>query len=82
MLASCSASSSALKMETICSSEMLVDFQQTTCRYITEDSTLLHTVCSQDDLSVVFGKLAPLKIIIIVVLYMLQNSYGACLKVN
>jgi hypothetical protein len=29
-----------LKMEAICSSEMMVDFQRTTCRYIAEDSTL------------------------------------------
>jgi hypothetical protein len=36
-LASCS---STLKMETICSSETSVDFQQTTWRYIPEDSTL------------------------------------------
>jgi hypothetical protein len=41
MLASCSAYSSTLKMQAICSSEMLVDFQRTTRRYIPEDSTLV-----------------------------------------
>jgi hypothetical protein len=39
-LTSCSAYSSTLKMEAICSSETLVDFQRTTWRYIPEDSTL------------------------------------------
>jgi hypothetical protein len=40
-LVSCSANSSTLKMEAIRSSETSVDFQQTTRRYIPEDSTLL-----------------------------------------
>jgi hypothetical protein len=39
-LVSCSAHSSTLKMETICSSETSVDFQQNTRRYIPEDRTL------------------------------------------
>jgi hypothetical protein len=38
-LVSCSAYSSTLKMETIYSSEMSVEFQRTTRRYIPEDST-------------------------------------------
>jgi hypothetical protein len=38
-LVSCSAYSSTLKMETICSSETPVDFQRTTRRYIPEDGT-------------------------------------------
>jgi hypothetical protein len=37
---SCSAYSSTLKMEAICSSETSVGFQRTTWRYIPEDSTL------------------------------------------
>jgi hypothetical protein len=37
---SCSAYSSTLKMEAICSSETSVDFQRTTRRYIPGDSTL------------------------------------------
>jgi hypothetical protein len=41
----CSAYSSTMKMEATCSSEMLVDFQQTTCRYIPEDSTLHNHHC-------------------------------------
>jgi hypothetical protein len=44
-LVSCSAYSSILKMEATCSFETSVDFQQTTRRYILEDSTLL-SVCS------------------------------------
>jgi hypothetical protein len=39
-LISCSAYSSTLKMEAICSSETSVDFQQTTRRYFPKDSTL------------------------------------------
>jgi hypothetical protein len=39
-LLSCSAYSLTLKMEAICYSEMSVNFQWTTWRYITEDSTL------------------------------------------
>jgi hypothetical protein len=39
-LVSCSAYSSTLKMEVICSSETLVDFLRTTRRYIPEDSSL------------------------------------------
>jgi hypothetical protein len=38
MLVSCPSYSSTLKMEAICSSKKLVDFQQTTWRYIAEDS--------------------------------------------
>jgi hypothetical protein len=41
-LVSCSAYFSTLNMEAICSSEMSVDFQRTTWRYIPESSTL-HT---------------------------------------
>jgi hypothetical protein len=40
LLATCSAYSSTLKMEAICSSETSADFQRTTRRYIPEDSTL------------------------------------------
>jgi hypothetical protein len=40
-LVSCSAYFSTLKMGAICSSEMSVDTQQTTQRYIQEDGTLL-----------------------------------------
>jgi hypothetical protein len=40
MLVSCAAYSLTLKMEALCSSETLVDFQRTTQRYIPEDSTL------------------------------------------
>jgi hypothetical protein len=36
MLVSCLAYSSTLKMKVTCSSEMLVDFQQTTRRYISK----------------------------------------------
>jgi hypothetical protein len=39
-LVSCSPYSLTLKMEAICSSETLVDFQQTTFHYIPEDNTL------------------------------------------
>jgi hypothetical protein len=35
---------STLKMEGICSSEMSVDFQQNTCRYMPEDRTLFKYV--------------------------------------
>jgi hypothetical protein len=38
-LVSCSAYSSTLKMEVLCSSETLDDFQRTTRSYIPEDST-------------------------------------------
>jgi hypothetical protein len=41
MLVSCVAYSSNLKMEATCPSEKSVDFQQTTRRYISED-TILH----------------------------------------
>jgi hypothetical protein len=41
MLVSCSASSSTLKMEAICFSEMSVGFQWTTRCYVPEDSTHL-----------------------------------------
>jgi hypothetical protein len=44
-LVSCSAYSSTLKKETICSSETSVDFQRTTRRYIPEDSTLHNHRC-------------------------------------
>jgi hypothetical protein len=37
--------SSTLKMESICSSETLVDFQRTTRRYIPQDSTLHNHRC-------------------------------------
>jgi hypothetical protein len=40
MLVSCTAYSSTLKMEAICSSEMSVDFHRTTWRYIPEDRIL------------------------------------------
>jgi hypothetical protein len=40
MLISCLAYSSTLKMEVTCSSEMSVEFQQTTGRYIPEDRNL------------------------------------------
>jgi hypothetical protein len=42
---SCSAFSSTLKMEAICSSETSVDFQRTTRRYTPEDSTLYNNRC-------------------------------------
>jgi hypothetical protein len=45
-LISCSAYSSTLKMEAICSSETSVEFQRITQRYIPEDSTLHHILCS------------------------------------
>jgi hypothetical protein len=45
-LVSCSAYFSTLKMEAICSSEMPVDVQQITWRYIPEDSTLHGFPCS------------------------------------
>jgi hypothetical protein len=44
-LVSCSAYSSTLKMEAICSSETSVDIQQITQRYIPEDSTLHNYTC-------------------------------------
>jgi hypothetical protein len=44
-LVSCSASSSALKMEAICSFESYVDFHRTTRRCIPEDRTLLNHRC-------------------------------------
>jgi hypothetical protein len=44
-LVSCSAYSSTLKMEAMCSSETSVDFQRTTRRYIPEDSTLHNNRC-------------------------------------
>jgi hypothetical protein len=44
-LVSCSAYSSTLKMEAICSSETSVDFQRTTQRYIPEDGTLHNHRC-------------------------------------
>jgi hypothetical protein len=44
-LVSCSAYSSILTMEAICSSETSVDFQRTTRRYIPEDSTLHNLEC-------------------------------------
>jgi hypothetical protein len=43
MMISCSDYSSTLKMENIYSSETSVDFQQTTRRYIPEDTTLLQS---------------------------------------
>jgi hypothetical protein len=45
-LVSCSAYSSTLKMEVICSSETSVDFQQTTRHYIPEDRTLQVPFCT------------------------------------
>jgi hypothetical protein len=45
-LVSCSAYST-LKIETICSSETSIDFQQTTRRYFPEDSTL-HNYCCEN----------------------------------
>jgi hypothetical protein len=45
MLICCSSYSSTLKMEAICSSEMSVDFQWSTRRYILEDSTLHNHRC-------------------------------------
>jgi hypothetical protein len=42
-------SSSTLEMEAICSSETLVDFQQTTRRYISENSILQILKGSDDD---------------------------------
>jgi hypothetical protein len=44
-LVSCSAYSSNLKMEVICSSETWVDCERTTRRYIPEDSTLHNHRC-------------------------------------
>jgi hypothetical protein len=44
-LGTCSAYSTTLKMEVICSSKMLVDFQWTTPCYITEDRTLHNHCC-------------------------------------
>jgi hypothetical protein len=43
-LVSCSAYSSTLKVEGICSSETLVDYQRTAQRYIPEDGTLYNIV--------------------------------------
>jgi hypothetical protein len=45
-LVSCSAYSSTLKMEAICSSETSVVFQRSTRLYIPEDSTLQTKICS------------------------------------
>jgi hypothetical protein len=45
MLVSCLAYSSTLKVELICFSEMLVDFQQTTQRYIPNDRILHNHHC-------------------------------------
>jgi hypothetical protein len=45
MLVSCSAYSSTLNTGAISYSEMLVDFQQTTRRYIPEDSALHNHRC-------------------------------------
>jgi hypothetical protein len=42
---SCSAYSSTLKMETICSSELSVEFQRTTSPYMLEDRTLTFQIC-------------------------------------
>jgi hypothetical protein len=44
-LVSCPAYSSTLKMEMICSSEISVDTQRTTLRYIPEDNTLHNHRC-------------------------------------
>jgi hypothetical protein len=44
-LVSCSAYSSTLKMEAICSCETSVDFQRNTRRYIPKDSTLHNHRC-------------------------------------
>jgi hypothetical protein len=44
MLVSCSAYSSTLKMEAICSSYTSVDFQWAAWYYIREDSTLSDTI--------------------------------------
>jgi hypothetical protein len=41
----CSAFSSTMKLEATCSSEMSVDFQRTTRRYIAEDRTLRNHRC-------------------------------------
>jgi hypothetical protein len=42
MLISCSAFSSTLKVEAICYSETLVEFQRTTWRYMPEDNILIN----------------------------------------
>jgi hypothetical protein len=52
MLVSCSAYSSTLKIEAICSSETSVDFERTTLRYIPEDSAL-RNVISQENVEVI-----------------------------
>jgi hypothetical protein len=45
MLVSCLSYSSTLKMEMTCSSEMLIDFQQTTWLFIPEDTGLHNHRC-------------------------------------
>jgi hypothetical protein len=54
-LVSCSAYSSTLKIEAICSSETSVDFQQTTRRYIPEDSTLHNHRCENLKSYIIFS---------------------------
>jgi hypothetical protein len=51
----CSAYSSIVKMEAVCSSETPVDFQRTTRRYIPEDSTLHIHRCEDLKSYIMFG---------------------------
>jgi hypothetical protein len=57
-LLSCSAYSTTLKMEAACSTETLLDFQQTTRRYIPEDRTI-HNHCSENLKSYITGHVCP-----------------------
>jgi hypothetical protein len=50
-----------MKLEAICSSEMLVDFQQTTGHYIPEDGTLFRT-SSHIHMTLRLGQRIPLLI--------------------
>jgi hypothetical protein len=60
MLVSCLTYSSTLKMETKCSSEMSVEYQRTTQRYIPEDITLHNHRCENLNSYLSYPSMLPL----------------------
>jgi hypothetical protein len=74
-LVSCSAYSSTLKIESICSSTTSVDFKRTTRRYIPEDSTLQNErsyfICDRRSLRILAGRLFTLagRMVVLLVFY-------------
>jgi hypothetical protein len=80
-LVSCSVYSPILEIEAICSSEMSVDSQRTTWRYIPEDSTLHNHRC-EDLKTFMFRKYVGVMLIFPITVAMLSKALNVFARSN